>query len=166
MINDLAGSATALAVAELARDKNRIAIINGSSSTEITGAKCTPNSLLYTVDTFALAKGTGTAVLNQGGASWFFLTADYTYGHAMERDVSSIVKSKGGTVVGAVRHPFGTNDFSSFLLQAQGSGAKVIALANAGGDTIKSMKTAEEFGIGRDGRQTLVGMLTFIGDIH
>lgn len=166
MINDLAGSASALAVIELAKDMNRVAIVNSASSTEITGAKCTPNSVHYTIDTYALAKGTGTAMLKQGHDSWYFVTANYAYGHALERDVGDIVKAQGGKIVGAVRHPFGAADFSSFLLQAQGSGAKAIALANAGGDTVKSLKTAEEFRIGRDGKQVLVGMLVFVGDIH
>jgi branched-chain amino acid transport system substrate-binding protein len=166
MINDIAGSANALAVIALAKDMNRVAIVNSASSTEITGAKCTPNSVHYTIDTYALAKGTGTAIVKQGRDTWYFVTADYAYGHALERDVGDVLKSNGGKVVGSVRHPFGAADFSSFLLQAQGSGAKVIALANAGGDTVKSLKTAAEFAIGRDGKQVLVGMLVFIGDIH
>jgi branched-chain amino acid transport system substrate-binding protein len=166
MINDLAQSASALAVLPLAKQFNRIAIVNSASSTEITGAKCTPNSVHYTIDTYAEAKGTGTAILNQGYDSFFFLTADYAYGHSLERDVSEIVKARGGKIIGSVRHPFNTSDFSSFILQAQSSGAKVIALANAGGDTVNAIKAAQEFGVGRDGKQIVVGMLVFIGDVH
>jgi branched-chain amino acid transport system substrate-binding protein len=166
MINDLAQSASALAVLPLAKQFNRIAIVNSASSTEITGAKCTPNSVHYTIDTYAEAKGTGTAILNQGYDSFFFLTADYAYGHSLERDVSEIVKARGGKIIGSVRHPFSTSDFSSFILQAQSSGAKVIALANAGGDTVNAIKAAQEFGVGRDGKQIVVGMLVFIGDVH
>lgn len=166
MINDLAQSASALAVLPLAKQFNRIAIVNSASSTEITGAKCTPNSVHYTIDTYAEAKGTGTAILDQGYDSFFFLTADYAYGHSLERDVSAIVKARGGKIIGSVRHPFNTSDFSSFILQAQSSGAKVIALANAGGDTVNAIKAAQEFGVGRDGKQIVVGMLVFIGDVH
>ena len=166
MINDLAQSASALAVLPLAKQFNRIAIVNSASSTEITGAKCTPNSVHYTIDTYAEAKGTGTAILDQGHNSFFFITADYAYGHSLERDMSDIVKARGGKIVGSVRHPFNTSDFSSFILQAQNSGAQVIALANAGGDTVNAIKAAQEFGIGRDGKQTVVGMLVFIGDVH
>jgi branched-chain amino acid transport system substrate-binding protein len=166
MINDLAQSASALAVLPLAKQFNRIAIVNSASSTEITGTKCTPNSVHYTIDTYAEAKGTGTAILNRGYDSFFFLTADYAYGHSLERDVSEIVKARGGKIIGSVRHPFNTSDFSSFILQAQSSGAKVIALANAGGDTVNAIKAAQEFGVGRDGKQIVVGMLVFIGDVH
>ena len=166
MINDLAQSASALAVLPLAKQFNRIAIVNSASSTEITGAKCTPNSVQYTIDTYAEAKGTGTASLDQGHTSFFFITADYAYGHSLERDMSEIIKARGGKIVGAVRHPFNTADFSSFILQAQSSGAQVIALANAGGDTVNAIKAAQEFGVGQDGKQTVVGMLVFIGDVH
>lgn len=166
MINDLAQSASALAVLPLAKQFNRIAIVNSASSTEITGAKCTPNSVHYTIDTYAEAKGTGTAILDQGHNSFFFITADYAYGHSLERDMSDIVKARGGKIVGSVRHPFNTSDFSSFILQAQNSGAQVIALANAGADTVNAIKAAQEFGVGRDGKQTVVGMLVFIGDVH
>lgn len=166
MINDLAGSAVALAVINIAKEKNRVAIVNSASSTLITGSKCTPNSVHYTIDTYAEAVGTGTAMLKQGGDTWFFVTADYAFGHSLEKDVSSLVKAKGGKVIGSARHPFGASDFSSFLLQAQSSGAKVIALANAGGDAVKSLKTAAEFRIGHDGKQTLAGLLVMIGDVH
>ena len=166
MINDIVGSAAALATIDMARQKNRIAIVNSASSSEITGAKCTPNSVHYTIDTYALAKGTGSAVVAQGGQDWFFVTADYSYGHSIEKDVGAVVNSKGGKIVGSVRHPIGTSDFSSFLLQAQASKARIIALANAGADTVNALKTAREFGLGADGRQSLVGMLVFIGDIH
>jgi branched-chain amino acid transport system substrate-binding protein len=166
MINDIVGSASALAIIDAAKQKDRIAIVNSASSSEITGAKCTPNSIQYTIDTYSLAKGTGTAVVDQGGKSWFFLTADYSYGHSLEKDVGAVVQQKGGSIIGSVRHPIGTSDFSSFLLQAQASKAQVIAFANAGADTVNAIKTAREFGIGADGKQTLVGMLVFDGDIH
>jgi branched-chain amino acid transport system substrate-binding protein len=166
MINDIVGSASALAVIDAAKQKDRIAIVNSAASSEITGAKCTPNSIHYTIDTYSLAKGTGTAVVDQGGKSWFFLTADYSYGHSLEKDVGAVVQQKGGSIIGSVRHPIGTSDFSSFLLQAQASKAQVIAFANAGADTVNAIKTAREFGIGTDGKQTLVGMLVFDGDIH
>ncbi len=166
MINDLAQSASALAVLPLAKQYDRIAIVNSASSTEITGAKCTPNSVHYTIDTYAEAKGTANAIMDQGRDSFFFITADYAYGHSLERDVIDVVKARGGKIIGSVRHPFNTSDFSSFILQAQSSKASVIALANAGGDTINSIKTAQEFGVGRDGKQIVVGMLVFIGDVH
>lgn len=166
MINDIVGSAAALATIDMARQKNRVAIVNSAASSEITGAKCTPNSVHYTIDTYALAKGTGSAVVAQGGKDWYFVTADYSYGHSLEKDVGAIVNSKGGKIVGAVRHPIGTSDFSSFLLQAQASKAKIVAFANAGADTVNALKTSREFGLGADGSQTLVGMLVFIGDIH
>jgi len=166
MINDIVGSASALAVIDVARQKNRIAIVNSAASSEITGAKCTPNSVHYTIDTYALAKGTGTAVVGRGGKSWFFVTADYSYGHSLEKDVGAVVQKSGGNIVGSVRHPIGTSDFSSFLLQAQASNAQIIAFANAGADTVNALKTSKEFGIGAGGKQTLVGMLVFVGDIH
>lgn len=166
MINDIVGSAAALATIDMARQKNRIAIVNSASSSEITGAKCTPNSVQYTIDTYALAKGTGSAVVAQGGKDWFFVTADYSYGHSIEKDVGAVVSSEGGKIVGSVRHPIGTSDFSSYLLQAQASKASIIALANAGADMVNALKTAREFGLGADGSQSLVGMLVFIGDIH
>ena len=153
VIVDVPNSAVALAVNEVTREKNRVFINSGAATSDLTGAKCSPNTVHWTYDTWALANGTGKAVVETGGDSWFFLTADYAFGHALERDTSAVVTENGGQVLGAVRHPLNTADFSSFLLQAQGSGAKVIGLANAGGDTINSIKQAAEFGIVEAGQQ-------------
>jgi branched-chain amino acid transport system substrate-binding protein len=166
MITDLTGSASALAVTEVARQFGKIAIANGASSSTISGAKCTAFSLQYTSESYSLSKATGTSIVKQGGDTWFFLTADYAFGHDMEETVSNIVRTTGGKVLGAVRHPINTADFSSYLLQAQSSGAKIIALANAGADTANAMKTAREFGTGTTGKQRLAGLLVFISDIH
>ena len=146
MIVDVPNSAVALAVNEVTREKNKV-LNSGAATSALTGDKCSPNTVHWTYDTWALANGTGKAVVQTGGDSWFFITADYAFGHALEKDTSEVVKENGGTVVGAVRHPLNTADFSSFLLQAQSSGAKVIGLANAGGDTTNSIKQASEFGI-------------------
>jgi branched-chain amino acid transport system substrate-binding protein len=150
-------SAVALAVMNLAVANNRIAIVNGASTSVITNEKCTPNSVHYTWDTYALAKSTARAVVQRGGDTWFFLTVDYAYGHALAHDTGEFVKQAGGRVLGEVRHPLNTQDFSSFLLQAQTSGAKIVGLANGGADTINAIKTAAEFGIRRSG-QSLVGL--------
>ncbi|MDQ4061288.1 MAG: ABC transporter substrate-binding protein, partial [Pseudomonadota bacterium] len=165
MITGLGNSAVALAVQQITRDKNRINLVSGAATTDLTGKACSPNGVHWTYDTYALAKGTGTAVVKNGGSEWFFLTADYAFGHSLENNVSTIVKAAGGKVVGSARHPLNTPDFSSFLLTAQSSGAKVIGLANAGGDTINSIKQAAEFGITRKGQQ-LAGLLVMITDIH
>jgi branched-chain amino acid transport system substrate-binding protein len=164
MITGLGNSAVALAIQQLTRENNRINIVSGAASTDLTGKSCSPNGVHWTYDTYALAKGTGTAVVQSGGDSWFFLTADYAFGHSLEANTSAIVKAAGGKVLGAARHPLNTADFSSFLLQAQGSGAKIIGLANAGGDTINSIKQAGEFGIIKN--QKLAGMLVMITDVH
>ena len=164
MITGLGNSAVALAIQQLARDKNKISLVSGAASTDLTGKSCSPNGAHWTYDTYALAKGTGTAVVKDGGDSWFFLTADYAFGHSLESNTSNVVKGAGGKVLGAVRHPLNTPDFSSFLLQAQGSGAKVIGLANAGGDTINAIKQAGEFGITKN--QKLAGLLVTITDVH
>jgi branched-chain amino acid transport system substrate-binding protein len=166
MVTDVAGSAAALAVIEVARQKDRIAIVSSAAASDITGAKCTPNSVHYVIDTNAIAKALGTAMMKQGGDSWYFLSADNAFGKALERDVGEVVTKLGGKVVGGARHPANPSDFSSFVLQAQSSGAKVIALSNAGADFTNAMKSAREFGIGKDGKQTLAGMLIFIGDVH
>ena len=142
MVADLMNSAAALAVMELAEAKDRIAIVNGASTSVITNEKCTPNSVHYTWDTYAIAKGTTQAVVKRGGDSWFLLVADYAFGHQMENDLRNVIEANGGKVLGSVRHPLNTADFSSFLLQAQGSGAKVIGLANAGTDTVTAVKQA------------------------
>ena len=164
VVVDVPTSSVALAVNEITRNKNRVFINSGAATADLTGPKCSPTTLHWTYDTYALANGTGRAIVQNGGKSWFFLTADYAFGHALERDTAEAVKKAGGTVVGAVRTPFPNNDFSSFLLQAQGSGAKVIGLANAGGDTINSIKQAAEFGITKSGQQ-LAGLLVFISDV-
>lgn len=164
MITDLVTTSTALAVMPVAKEKNRITIVSGAASTLITGKNCTDTNVHYVYDTYALANGTGKAVVKQGGDTWFFLTADYAFGHSLEKDTSEVVVANGGKVLGSVRHPFPGTDFSSFLLKAQASGAKVIGLANAGTDTTNSIKQAAEFGI--TPKQTLAGLLMFITDVH
>jgi branched-chain amino acid transport system substrate-binding protein len=165
LIVDVPNSAVGLAVNEVTREKNKVYVNSGAATSDLTGPKCSPNTVHWTYDTWALANGTGKAVVQGGGDTWFFLTADYAFGHALERDTSAVVTKNGGQVLGAVRHPLSTADFSSFLLQAQGSGAKVIGLANAGGDTINSIKQAAEFGITQSG-QSLAALLLFITDVH
>jgi branched-chain amino acid transport system substrate-binding protein len=165
-IMDVAASATALAVVEVAKQKNKIAVFSGPGSVRLTNEACSPVTVHYTYDTYALANGTGRAVVKAGGDTWFFLTADYAFGQALEKDTSDVVKEMGGRVLGSVRHPLNASDFSSFLLQAQASGAKVIGLANAGGDFINAMKGASEFGITRSGKQSIAGLLVYINDIH
>jgi branched-chain amino acid transport system substrate-binding protein len=164
MITDLVTTSTALAVMPVAKQMNRITMVNGAASTLITGKNCTDTNVHYTYDTYALAAGTGKAVVKQGGDTWFFLTADYAFGHSLEKDTADVVTANGGKVLGSVRHPFPGTDFSSFLLKAQSSGAKVIGLANAGTDTQNSIKQAAEFGI--TPKQSLAGLLVFITDIH
>jgi branched-chain amino acid transport system substrate-binding protein len=165
MITDLVTSSTALAVQQVAHDKNRIDMVVTAATSDLTGKACSPTGVHYAYDTYSLAKGTGGATVATGGDSWFFITADYAFGHALERDTSDFVKQAGGKVLGGVRVPMGTTDFSSFLLQAQGSQAKVIGLANAGQDTIQSIKQAVEFGITKGG-QSLAGLLIFDSDVH
>jgi branched-chain amino acid transport system substrate-binding protein len=157
-------SGTALATAKVAQEKKRVYFNNGAASSALTNDQCSPYTVHYAYDTVALAKGTGATVVEQGGKSWFFLTADYAFGHALEADTSRIVKEKGGTVVGTVRHPLNASDFSSFLLQAQNSKAQILGLANAGGDTINSIKAARDFGIGKT--MKVAGLLVFLSDIH
>jgi len=164
-IVDVPTSSVALAVNEIVREKNKVFLVSGAATSDLTGPKCSPNTVHWTYDTWALAHGTGSAVVKAGGDTWFFLTADYAFGHALERDTSEVVKASGGKVLGAVRHPLNTSDFSSFLLQAQASKAKIIGLANAGGDTINSIKQAAEFGVVKGG-QKLAGLLVFITDVH
>jgi branched-chain amino acid transport system substrate-binding protein len=162
---DVGTSSVALAVNEVVREKNKVHLNTGAATSDLTGKACSTNTVHWVYDTWALANGTGKAVLKAGGDSWFFLTADYAFGHVLERDVSNVVKASGGKVLGSVRHPLNTADFSSFLLQAQGSKAKIIGLANAGGDTTNAIKQAAEFGIVKGG-QKLAGLLVFITDIH
>lgn len=164
VIVDLVTTSTALAVMKVAKEKNRITIVSGAASTPITNEQCTDLNVHYTYDTYALAVGTGKAVVKQGGKTWFFLTADYAFGKSLEKDTSDVVVKSGGKVLGRVLHPFPAQDFSSFLLQAQSSGAQVIGLANAGNDTINSIKQAAEFGV--TPKQSLAGLLMFITDVH
>jgi branched-chain amino acid transport system substrate-binding protein len=165
MIANLINSSIALTVSGLAKEKNRIAIINGSGSSRLTGDACTPNSIHYAYDTYALARGTGTGLAKEGKKSWYFLTADYAFGHALEADTSAVVKAMGGEVVGSVRYPVDAFDQSSFLLQAQSSKAQVVALAGSGNVLVNSIKSAQEFGIPQGG-QTLAGLLVWITDIR
>jgi branched-chain amino acid transport system substrate-binding protein len=162
----LGNSSVALAVHGIAREKKKIDIVTSAASTDLTGKSCSPTGLHWVYDTFALANGTANAIVKRGGDSWFFITADYAFGQSLQRDASAIITKSGGKVVGAVRAPLNTADFSSFLLQAQGSGAKVIGLANAGGDTINAVKQAAEFGVTEGGQQQLAGLLVLITDIH
>ena len=164
VIVDVPTSSVALAVSEIVKDKNKVFLVSGAAASDLTGPKCTPNTIHWTYDTWALANGTGKAIVQTGGDTWFFLTADYAFGHALERDTAAVVEKNGGKVLGKVRHPFPGTDFSSFLLQAQASKAKIIGLANAGGDTINSIKQASEFGIVKGG-QKLAGLLVFISDV-
>jgi branched-chain amino acid transport system substrate-binding protein len=164
MVIDVPNSGVALAVSEVARQKNKVFIVSGAAASDLTGPKCNLNTVHWTYDTWNLAHGTGGAMVKTGGDTWFFLTADYAFGQALERDTAAVVEANGGKVLGKVRHPLNTNDFSSFLLQAQASRAKVIGLANAGGDTVNSVKQASEFGITRSG-QNLAGLLVFASDV-
>jgi len=166
VIVDVPNSGCALAVAKVTADKNKVFIDSGAATVKLTGEKCTPNTAHWTYDTWALANGTGKAVVTKaGGDTWFFLTADYEFGKQLEKDTRAVVEANGGKVLGSVLHPLNASDFSSFLLQAQSSKAKVIGLANAGGDTINSIKAASEFGIVQAG-QKLAGLLVFITDVH
>ena len=165
ILADVLNSGVALAVNNVAKEKNSILLDSGAGSSELTNSQCTPNTIHFTYDTYMLAKSTGTAMVKAGGDSWFFLTADYAFGHALENDTTAVVKAAGGKVLGSVKAPLNTADFSSYLLQAQASKAKVIGLANAGGDTTNSIKQAAEFGIVKGG-QKLAGLLMFLSDVH
>lgn len=165
VIADVPNSAAALAVQDITRERKRIFLMSGPGSVDLTGKACSPYGFMWTWDTYSVSASTARALVGQGQTSWFFITADYAFGHSLEGEASKTVKALGGTVKGNVRTPLGTSDFSSFLLQAQGSGAKVVALANAGGDTINSIKQATEFGLPQGG-QTLAGLLLNINDIH
>jgi len=165
VIVDVPNSGVALAVNQIVRDKGKVFINSGAASSDLTGAKCSPNTVHWTYDTWMLANGTGSAIVKRGGDTWFFLTSDYAFGHALERDTEAVVLKAGGKVVSKVRHPLNTQDFSSFLLQAQASKAKIIGMANAGGDTINTIKQAAEFGIAKGG-QNLAGLLVFLTDVH
>jgi branched-chain amino acid transport system substrate-binding protein len=165
VIVDVPNSGVGLAVALVAKEKNGVYLNSGAASSDLTGKACTPNTIHWTYDTYALANGTGKAVVKAGGDSWFFLTADYAFGHALQRDTTAVVEANGGKVLGSVNVPLNTPDFSSFLLQAQSSKAKIIGLANAGGDTTNSIKQAHEFGI-TSGGQKLAALLLFISDVN
>jgi len=165
VIVDVPTSSVALAVSQITRDKNKVHVNSGAATSDLTGKACSLNTVHWTYDTWMLANGTGGAIVKTGGDTWFFLTADYAFGHALERDTEAVVLKNGGKVLGKVRTPFPGTDFSSFLLQAQASKAKIIGLANAGGDTINSIKQASEFGIVKGG-QNLAGLLVFLPDIH
>ncbi len=164
-VADTPTSSVALAVNQVVKEKNKVFLISGAGSSDLTGKACSPNSVHWTYDTWALAHGTGKAIVESGKKTWFFLTADYAFGHALERDTAAVVKANGGKVLGTVNVPFPATDFSSFLLQAQASKAQVIGLANAGGDTINAIKQAHEFGIVKGG-QSLAGLLVFVTDVH
>lgn len=162
---ELVTTSVSLAVNQVADQKNKITLISGAASSRITGSDCKPNAIHYTYNTRSLAVGTGSAVVKEGGDSWFFLTANYAFGENLERDVSKVVTDNGGKVLGSVKHPFPASDFSSFILQAQASGAKIIGLANAGADTTNAIKAANEFGV-LSGGQKIAGLLVFLTDIH
>ncbi|HNF65732.1 MAG: ABC transporter substrate-binding protein [Proteobacteria bacterium] len=162
---DLVTTSTALAVMEIAKNANKVVLVSGAGSSRITNEDCNPVTVHWTYDTYAMAKGTGSAMVKEGGKTWFFLTADYAFGQNLQKDVSAVVEASGGKVLGAVKHPFPASDFSSFILQAQASGAQVIGLANAGADTTNAIKAANEFGIVAGG-QKLAGLLVFISDVH
>jgi branched-chain amino acid transport system substrate-binding protein len=165
VIVDVPNSGVALAVNQIIKEKGKALLVSGAASADLTGKACSPNTIHWTYDTWALANGTGNAIVKTGGDTWFFLTSDYAFGHALERDTEAVVTKAGGKVLGKVRHPLNTQDFSSFLLQAQASKAKIIGLANAGGDTTNAIKQAAEFGIVKGG-QNLAGLLVFVTDVH
>src|SRR6478672_3704521 len=165
VIADVPNSGVALAVNNIVKEKNGVHINLGAATSDLTNAQCSPNTVHWTYDTYMLAHTTGQALVKAGGDSWFFLTADYAFGAALERDTTAVVTANGGKVVGGVKHPLNTPDFSSFLLQAQASKAKIIGLANAGGDTTNSIKQGAEFGIVKGGQQ-FAGLLVFITDVH
>ena len=165
VIVDVPNSAVALAVSQITREKGKALLVSGAATSDLSGKACSPNTIHWTYDTWALANGTGKAIVKTGGDTWFFITADYAFGHALERDTEAVVLANGGKMLGKVRHPLNTADFSSFLLQAQASKAKIIGLANAGSDTTNAIKQAAEFGIVKGG-QNLAGLLVFITDVH
>jgi branched-chain amino acid transport system substrate-binding protein len=165
LILDVPTSSVVLAVNQIAREKNKALIVSTGATSDLTGKACSPNAIHWTYDTWALANGTGSAIVKTGGDTWFFLTADYAFGHALERDTEAVVLKNGGKVLGKIRHPFPSADFSSFLLQAQASKAKIIGLANAGADTTNAIKQGAEFGIVKGGQQ-FAGLLVFLTDVH
>ncbi len=164
-IVDVANSGVGLAVSQIVKDKDKVFLATGPASSDFTGKACSPNTVHWTYDTYALSHGTGGALVKTGGDTWFFLTADYAFGHALERDTSAVIVQNGGKVVGSVKHPLNTSDFSSFLLQAQSAKTKVVGLANAGADTVNAIKQANEFGLTKNGTK-LAALLFFITDVH
>jgi branched-chain amino acid transport system substrate-binding protein len=164
LITESLNSAVAIAVSKVATEKKKVQMVTGAATTRLTNEDCGPFTIHYVYDTYSLAQGTGAAVVKAGGDTWFFLTADYAFGHSLEKDTGDVVKAAGGKVLGAVRHPLSASDFSSFLLQAQSSGAKVVGLANAGADTVNSIKAAFDFGL--TPKQQLAGLLTLVTDVH
>ncbi len=165
MVTGMVASSVVLAASKVVEQSGKLALISGAAASSLTNEYCSPNHIHWTYDSYALANGTAKSVLADGGKNWFILTADYAFGHAMETDISKVVEADGGKVVGKVRHPFPSSDFSSYILQAQGSGADVIAFANAGADTVNSLMTASQFGVAQSG-QKLAGMVVFLNDIH
>jgi len=165
VIVDIPNSAIALAVQGLAKERKRLALFSGAGTTALTNEQCSPYGFHWTYDTYGVSRGTASAVVKAGGDSWFILASDYTFGHQLQKDATEVVQANGGKVVGAVRHPLNASDFSSFILQAQSSGAKVVGIANAGGDTVNAMKVAREFGLVQGG-QNLAALLMFINDVH
>ncbi|MAZ05109.1 ABC transporter substrate-binding protein [Marinobacter sp. SS8-8] len=165
LVAGLVASSVSIAVSDILEENDKLGIISGSAASSITNEHCTPNHIHYVYDTYPLANGTASAVVKEGGKTWYILTADYAFGHALEADVTRVVKANGGEVIGTLRHPFPTPDFSSFILQAQASGADVVALANAGADTTNAINTASEFGVTQSG-QTLAALLLFLTDVH
>ncbi|HEX2509005.1 MAG TPA: ABC transporter substrate-binding protein [Microvirga sp.] len=164
LITESLNSSVAIAVSKVATEKKKVQIVTGAATSRLSNEDCAPYTIHYVYDTYSLAQGTGAAVVKAGGDSWFFLTADYAFGHSLEKDTGDVVKAAGGKVLGAVRHPLSASDFSSFLLQAQNSGAKVVGLANAGTDTVNSIKAAFDFGL--TPKQQLAGLLTLVTDVH
>ncbi|MBZ0329974.1 ABC transporter substrate-binding protein [Halomonas sp. ANAO-440] len=165
MVAGMVASSVTIAVTNVLKENDKLGIISGSAASSITNEHCSPNHIHWVYDTYPLANGTAKAIVDQGGDTWFMLTADYAFGHALEGDVTRVVEESGGEVVGGVRHPFPTDDFSSYILQAQGSGAKIIGLANAGADTVNAISTASQFGVVEAGQQ-LAGLLVFLNDVH
>ena len=165
VIAGLAATSVVMAVNKVVEQENKLAIISASASSSLTNEYCSPNHIHWVYDTYALSNGTAHAVLQEGGKDWFILAADYAFGHSLEADITKVVESEGGKVVGKVRHPFPSNDFSSYILQAQGSGAEVVALANAGADLVNALQTASQFGVAQSGQQ-LAGMVVFLNDVH
>ncbi|GEK46232.1 ABC transporter permease [Bisbaumannia pacifica] len=165
MVAGMVASSVTIAVTQVLEQYDKLGLVSGSAASSITNEHCTPNHIHWVYDTYPLANGTARAVVDQGGSDWFMLTADYAFGHALEGDVEKVVTENGGSIVGRVRHPFPTSDFSSYILQAQGSGAQIVGLANAGADTVNAINTASQFGLTQSGQQ-LAGLLVFLNDVH